>query len=140
MSALLKPPRAAALDGLDRRVKPKPSPGRPKRPSNLPVPARQEWDRVVGILDAEGRLSSLDGGLLARHAKLFSYIEQCEKDIDERGLLVEGDRGKVKNPSVQLQRNYITLYHKSCELLGVDPRRRDGVVGGRSDDPENLLD
>ena len=118
------------------------SPGQPKRPT-LPKEARAEWDRVVSVLDAEGRLNVGDGGQLRCHSILYQRL--CDaSELVNGGLLVQGQRGandQIKNPAIQIERTYADLYLRSCASLKVNAGSRDGLTGSEMvEDVEGLLD
>src|SRR5689334_12400495 len=71
-------------------------PGVPKCPSNLPPAAKKEWARVSEALDELGLLTHLDRAALADYCLCWARLQECEDDITKRGVLVDGDRGKVK--------------------------------------------
>lgn len=117
------------------------APGYPPVPAGLVGAAREEWDRVCAILDGEKRLRVHDGGLILTHAKLYGRLALCSDGIDQQGLVVGGQRGLVKNPLVQIERNYVILYLNSCSALGIAPGKRDVAnVDTAGIDADGLLD
>lgn len=96
----------------------------PKMPKGLSKAARGEWRRIAPLLDGVGLLSELDGAALGDYCLCLVRLAEAESDITTRGLLVDGDRGKVKNPSVQLSRQYRAAVMKWCELFGLAPGPR----------------
>jgi phage terminase small subunit len=150
-------------------------PGAPPRPTDLSAIALEEWDRVVALLDAEGRLNVHDGGILRRHCIIYDRLERISAELGESDLLVPGrttagalpaglsenssvqeafefgraaaakyvrpDVGLVKNPGLQVERNYQDMYLKSCVALGINPGSRDGAPARTLlEDSEGLLD
>lgn len=149
-------------------------PGAPPRPTDLSEIALEEWDRVVALLDAEGRLNVHDGGILRRHCIIYDRLERISAELSESELLVPGrttagalpaglsenasvqeafafgqataakartDIGLVKNPGLQVERNYQDMYLKSCVALGINPGSRDGAPASKLlEDAEGLLD
>lgn|GEM_PF-3983676 len=113
--------------------------GKPKRPA-LGERGREEWARIVRELEQQGRLSAVDATLIADHCLVVERIDQAEKAIGEMGLLIQGERGWVKNPAVQMARDYRDRMHKGLQLLGLDPGRRDAIAQAADEDPEGLLD
>jgi len=75
-------------------------------PAGLPSDVRKLWKDLVPVLDGIEILSSVDASALADFCVCLARLQQCEKDISERGILVDGERGMVKNPSCQLARQY----------------------------------
>jgi phage terminase small subunit len=179
MARQSKSASAVALDNNPGKRSQQPAmkalPGAPPRPTDLSIVALEEWDRVVELLDAEGRLTVHDGGILRRHCIIYDRLERISAELGESDLLVPGrttagalpiglsekasvqeafefgrasaatvirsDVGLVKNPGLQVERNYQDMYLKSCVALGINPGSRDGAPA-RSllEDTEGLLD
>ncbi len=117
-------------------------PGLPAPPRALPAEALPEWRRVTKLLLDRGDLSELDQAGLADYCLCRIRLEQCEADITSRGLLVEGQRGLVKNPSLQLARQYRSAMAKWVELFGLAPlsRQRINVPPPEvNDDPDGFF-
>jgi P27 family predicted phage terminase small subunit len=75
-------------------------------PSGLTSEGQEEWNWVTGLLRERGVLDSLDQVALQDYLTCWTRLLECERDIQRRGVLVDGDRGKVKNPCCQLSRQY----------------------------------
>ena len=93
-------------------------------PDSLSAAARREWTRVVGLLANRNMLDALDESVLEQYAICHDRLRQAERDIAERGLLVPGDRGEVKNPSCQLGRQYRDQLVTLARELGLTPNAR----------------
>lgn len=88
---------------------------------------RDEWRRIVPALDGQGLLTSVDVQVLADYVRVVARIDQCERDISEHGIWVQGERGAVKNPSttaVNQLRSQLRFY---IGELGLSPVARDGL-------------
>ncbi len=117
-------------------------PGVPSMPPGLPARAQQEWSRVVDLIQRRGDLSELDQAAIADYCRCLARLENLESDISARGELVDGDRGKVKNPSIQLAREYRASLMKWSDALGMTPASRNRMTlpdPGANEDDE-LLD
>ena len=90
----------------------------------MPKAAKAEWRRILPILDRAGIVTEVDGAALADYCLCCVRLAEAEADITTRGLLVDGDRGKVKNPSAQLARQYRQALTKWVELFGLAPGPR----------------
>ena len=97
---------------------------RPTMPRDLPPAARLEWRRVVPILTTFKILSPVDRRALADYCLCAARLDECEADISARGLLIDGERGKVKNPAAQLARQYRTELRQWCKSFGLTPDSR----------------
>jgi len=93
-------------------------------PRGLPKAAQREWRRVAPELARLGLLTELDRAALADYCLCVARLEECEADIAERGPLVEGDRGLVKNPACQLGREYRHQMMRWAAEFGLTPSSR----------------
>jgi P27 family predicted phage terminase small subunit len=103
-------------------------PGIPAMPRSLPKAAQQEWVRVVELLRKRGDLSELDQAAIADYCLCRTRLDTLERDITKRGELVRGQRGLVKNPSVQLAREYRSSLARWTDLLGMNPASRNRMT------------
>src|SRR5437763_1819200 len=78
----------------------------PEMPKGLDADGRREWRRIIRLLRLRDVLDALDQVGLADYLVCWRRLRECEADIATRGVLVDGDRGRVKNPAVQLARTY----------------------------------
>jgi P27 family predicted phage terminase small subunit len=126
-----KPTALKLLQGTYRpdRVKgePKPRPLAPKPPRGLPKEARRWWRELAPKLEPLGLLTETDGPAFADYCLCLARLDAAERDIQERGLLVPGERGMVKNPSCQLAREYRAAVQKWAARFGLDPQSRTGL-------------
>jgi P27 family predicted phage terminase small subunit len=105
--------------------------GMPKRPTWLRGEARKEWDRIVPILDAANLLTQVDRSSLADYCVCWARLCEAEADIAKRGLLIKGRRDAlVKNPSVQLARQYRVGLQRWCAMLGLTLARGPVAIPG----------
>jgi P27 family predicted phage terminase small subunit len=89
-----------------RKYGPKASGPEPKPPEELTDAEFTEWSRVTDILRRRKLLDALDQAALHDYIVCWGRLRECEADIKARGVLVQGDRGLVKNPSIQIARTY----------------------------------
>ena len=95
-----------------------------KMPAGLTEAARHEWRRVLALLREREVLDALDEPALVDYARCWMRLEEAEQDIARRGVLVKGERGKVKNPSIQIARTYRDSLVRWCKELGFSPWAR----------------
>lgn len=135
-----KPPQLKVVEGNPgkRRIPedyPKPQPVAPAEPSwpqlfrgraaaRLRKDARAEWARVVPTLDGLGLLSVIDGATLTDYCVCWARVVQCERAIAEEGLVISGDRGKVKHPALTAANQYRTQLRFYIAELGFSPSSR----------------
>lgn len=101
---------------------------------------RDVWRRIVPILDAQGLLAVVDQEVLVDYVRVVARIDQCERDISEHGIWVEGERGAVKNPSttaVNQLRGQLKFY---VGELGLSPVARDQLNPRSGDDEGSPFD
>jgi P27 family predicted phage terminase small subunit len=115
--------------------------GKPKMPDYLGPVARAEWRRVTGILDRMGILSVLDRASLADYCTVVERLQEASTAITKEGLLVKGERGMVKNPACQLERQYRQALLSYCSLFGLAPSPRGRMeLPDAGDDYDGFLD
>jgi len=150
MAGRPKPKKKKLLDanpGKRRLPEPvKPPPGVPSMPAGLSAVAREEWERVVPILDKMGVLSVLDRAALADYCLCVARVAELEMLIDKRGSGIRGRNRSdrfVKNPLFAVVRQYRASLQRWCDLFGFAPGPRgrlDVPEQPANDDPEGLLD
>lgn len=117
-----------------------------KPPSWLTTVARNIWKELAPDLEAQGVLTPWDRHLFARFCALEAINRKAYVDVQERGNLVPGDKGRqVKNPSLQILRDTQAQLTTLGGRFGLTPSDRaqlkigDGRKGqGRG--AERLLD
>lgn len=102
--------------------------------------ASTAWQRVVSMLDPQGILSHLDHDILRDYCICLARVDQCERDISERGLYVETERGNVKNPATTQANQYRSRLKYLEGQLGLTPVARDSLTPGGSSDGESAFD
>lgn len=96
-----------------------------KMPKDLPDSAQKEWRRVVPTLFKLGIVNHLDQMALADYCLCVHRLEQCEQEVTDKGVLIQSrDRGMVKNPALQLAREYRTSIQKWADQFGLTPSSR----------------
>lgn len=116
--------------------------GEPRAPEALPEEALAEWQRVVRLLRDRGDLSELDQAGLADYCLCRVRLEECERQIAEQGVLIPGQRGLVKNPALQIARQYRAAMQKWADLFGLTPASRSRISVPKAeadDDPDGMF-
>lgn len=111
----------------------------PQMPEGLSQAAQQEWARLTGLLRERGALDALDETGLNDYLVCWSRLRECEADIAERGTLVQGERTLVKNPSVQIARQYRDALVAWCREFGLTyaARQRVAMPQAKKEDPND---
>jgi P27 family predicted phage terminase small subunit len=113
-------------------------------PRGLGNKAKAEWQRVVPALEAAGVINGLDLQALQDYCLCVQRLAECEADVSKRGVLIDGDRGPVKNPALQLAREYRANVRQWCEAFGLTPSSRGRMnikpPDDKKDEFEEFLD
>lgn len=103
--------------------------GFPDPPAGLPAAAKREWDRISELLSNHGLLDDLDQRTLGDYCTAVARLEAAEADISRRGVLVKGYRGaRVKNPSLQIAREYRAAVAQWAKVFGLSPEARGRIL------------
>lgn len=89
--------------------------------------ARDEWRRVLPVLRRAAGLGAVDLMILRDYCVCVARLDECERDISKRGLLVSADRadrGLVRNPSTTVAAQYRTQLARYIGELGLSPSAR----------------
>ncbi len=113
-------------------------------PRGLPKEARQFWKKYAPMLDRAGILRASDVAAFEALATTYATIKNAEKEVAERGLLVDGARGGlVKNPAISILNAARQQFRLLCSDFGLTPSARErlgGQVPPEEADPmESLL-
>ena len=93
-------------------------------PRDLPKCARPFWRRLAPALVEAGLLTKLDLLALREMCLALGHAAEADADIEKRGILINGDRGAVKNPSIQLSRDYWQRAWAIAKRFGMTPQDR----------------
>lgn len=111
-----------------------------KMPSDLPPAGRKFWRAVIPRLLDLDLVSDLDRPALRDMAICYARLEEAEADVARRGLLIEGDRGPVKNPACQLAREYRRAFQAWAARFGLTTQDRKRInVEEEPDHEENPI-
>lgn len=94
------------------------APGEFAPPFPLPPIALREWKR---ILAEAGWLKQSQSVAIADRCICFQRMLEAEEDVQTRGIVTRTRNGKVKNPSVQIARQYRISLQRHDEVLGLTP-------------------
>lgn len=81
--------------------------------------AREHWHRLLPQLRAQGHLAHIDAGVFEELCICVGRISECEREMTLKGLVVEGDRGPVKNPVATIASQYRSRLKICEEQLGI---------------------
>ena len=99
--------------------------------------AAREWARVVPVLQKSAGLGALDANLLTDYCVCVARIDECEREISTRGLLIHSDRadrGWVRNPATTVVGQYRIQLARYIGELGLSPSARTRLAPMRESD------
>lgn len=96
--------------------------------------ARREWRKVVPVLKHTAGLTAVDGHTLADYCVCVARIDQCERDISIRGLLMQGERGWQKNGATTVVAQYRAQLRVYIREFGLSPSARGSIDPPPGDD------
>jgi len=121
----------AKLRGESDRIRP---------PSFLSKEQKRLFKSIVDYLLPLGILGNMDDHVLAYTAITIDRINECEKQINENGLLVE--EGKP-SAYVKMKSNYMKEFFRLCNELSLSPQSRAKLaninVGVKKEKQDPLL-
>lgn len=97
---------------------------------------RREWRRIVPVLKHAVGLAAVDATLLHDYCVCVARIDQCERDLSTRGLLMEGERGWQKNGATTIVSQYRAQVKVYIRELGLSPSARTGMSPPKGDDDD----
>lgn len=102
--------------------------------------ASREWRRVVPVLEHSAGLTAVDANLLHDYCVCVARIDQCEREISEKGLLQKGERGWQKNGATTVVGQYRSQLRSYIGELGLSPSARVKLPGAKDDDEDDAFD
>ncbi len=103
--------------------------------------ARREWRRVVPVLMYTAGLAAVDVAALQDYCVCVARIDQCERELSTRGMLIEGERGWQKNGATTVVSQYRAQYKIYLREFGLSPSARVGITPpGDDDDGDDVFD
>lgn len=96
--------------------------------------AHREWRRVVPVLKFTAGLAEVDVAALQDYCVCVARIDQCEREISRRGMLLEGERGWQKNGATTIVSQYRAQYKIYLREFGLSPSARVSITPPDGDD------
>lgn len=100
--------------------------------------ASQEWRRVVPVLEVAAGIGEVDHATVKDLCVCVARIDQAERDLSERGLMVTAERGTVKNGAATIAGQYRSQLARYIGELGLSPSARGRLTppDDRGDDSD----
>ncbi|MGK5731176.1 phage terminase small subunit P27 family [Streptomyces sp. URMC 124] len=86
-----------------------------------------EWRRVVPVLEVSAGIGDVDHATVKDLCVCVARIDQAERDLSERGLMVTAERGTVKNGAATIAGQYRTQLARYIRELGLSPSARASI-------------
>ncbi|WP_052856505.1 MULTISPECIES: phage terminase small subunit P27 family [Streptomyces] len=99
--------------------------------------ASAEWRRVVPVLEVSAGIGEVDYATVKDLCVCVARIDQAERDLSERGLMVTAERGTVKNGAATIAAQYRTQLARYVRELGLSPSARTAITAPDSDDDDS---
>ncbi|MFJ8282666.1 P27 family phage terminase small subunit [Streptomyces griseoviridis] len=90
--------------------------------------ASLEWRRVVPVLRIAVGLGEVDTTAIKDYCISAAHIDQCERELSEHGLLVQGERGWQKNGATTIAGQYRSQLSLYIRELDLSPSARTAIV------------
>ncbi|MFJ1756658.1 phage terminase small subunit P27 family [Kitasatospora sp. NPDC088134] len=102
--------------------------------------ASAEWLRIVPILEVAAGLGEVDHTTVKDLCVCVARIDQAERDLSERGLMVTAERGTVKNGAATIATQYRSQLSRYIRELGLSPSARVAIAPPESEDDSDIWD
>lgn len=99
--------------------------------------ASEEWRRIVPILEVAAGIGEVDHTTVKDLCVCVARIDQAERDLSERGLIVIAERGTVKNGAATIAGQYRTQLARYIRELGLSPSARTSIAAPDSEDDDS---
>lgn len=93
-------------------------------PKGMRKVVKDIYMNIVEELREADILNNLDIELLSTTAYSIYRMRTARKKLDKEGLVIEGARGPIKSPYVQVEKDYQGIFHTGCLQLGLSPSSR----------------
>lgn len=95
--------------------------------------AHAEWALTVLELDARGVLTKTDATTVVDYCLCHARVLQCERRLSNKGFVLPGPNGPVKNPVAMLLNQWRQSLQRHRADLGLSPMARMRL--GREEEP-----
>ena len=115
------------VTAADLESEPQPSTQPVTVPDWLSVKAKAVWRRLAPDLIRQGVLTHWDRDMFARFCALEPINREAFEEMMRHGVLVDGAKGRVKNPAAQVLRDTETQLLQLAARFGLTPSDRSRV-------------
>jgi P27 family predicted phage terminase small subunit len=129
-----KPTALTVLEGPGRR--PRRSAPRPTCPAHLSEAAREEWERLVEVLDEIGVLTRADRGALAAYCQAYGRWVEAELKLAATPPILKTPAGYLQvSPWMTVANRQMELMARFMGELGLTPAARSRLAVERPRGP-----
>lgn len=108
---------------------PQPPEGMPDCPDHLNGIAREEWDRLAGVLHAMGVVTLVDRAALAAYCQCYGRWVEAEEKMQSTPMLLKTATGYVQQfPWLSIANKQLELMGRYMTELGLTPASRSRIV------------
>lgn len=118
------------------RNEPKPTPGRPSRPSWLLEEAKHEWSRVVPELERLGLLTLVDRAALTTYCQAWARFVEAEAKLTQYGAVLKAKHSDYVqvSPYATISRQNAQIIRAFCGEFGLTPSSRGRMSVGKGEE------
>lgn len=110
-------------------LEPVPPDGLPSCPDHLGEVARDEWDRIAGVLHGMGVVTTVDRAALAAYCQCYGRWVEAEDRLRDTPLLLKTPSGYVQqSPWLSVANKQLELMGRYMTELGITPASRSRVA------------
>jgi P27 family predicted phage terminase small subunit len=115
-------------------------PGQQAVAQRLRATARSEWRLLVGVLDPQGLLATVDAAILQDHC-VAEAMRECVRQITLDGMAVQTRQGRHRHPLTTVLQQQRERLKFTTVQLGASPLSRDSLNPRSADeDDEDIFD
>ena len=111
----------------EREHEPQYEKGLGEPPPSLSDAAKEVWREVAPRLEEEGSVVRVEREPFACYCQAVAIVQECQRDIEERGVTISTSRGLQKNPAVSIQREFMANVARLASEFGLTPASRSKV-------------
>ena len=106
----------------------------PACPGWLMPAAKEEWNRLAGVMEMMGILTEVDMAAFAGYCQAYARWKEAEEYISENGTMFKTPSGYMQQvPQVSIAHQYLKIMDRLAEQFGLTPSARSRIIAGKND-------